>query len=149
MSDSATIGPTGPGFIGAYIDARQNLVIIRSDNTTFVAGRVGGTLAERKPRAIEAVQVDPATRAVMVSYDTGDCEHIGSLVERVGPTGATGPTGLGIVHAYVDTCGYLSVMYSDSRVVVAGYVMGPTGPTGPAGQPSEATRAMQLNVLES
>ena len=129
-------GPTGPGFVGAYVDSNHNLIIYRTDDTSFVAGRV----LPAESKTIDAIQLDPRTRDVMVSYANGECEYIGQMHEHTGPTGATGAagaTGVGIVHTYVDECGYLNIMYSDHHVTVAGYVQGPTGPTGP--NPSDAT----------
>jgi hypothetical protein len=168
MSTEGPTGPGGPGFVGAYVDSNHNLIIYRTDHTSFVAGRV----VPAESKTIDAIQLDPRTRDVMVSYANGECEHIGHMHEHTGPTGTTGATGTGIVHSYVDECGYLNIMYSNHHVTVAGYVQGPTGPTGP--NPSDATviesiqnrldrleqvayathhkstnLAMQLNVLES
>jgi hypothetical protein len=50
-----------------------------------------------------------------------------------GPTGDTGPQGTSVTTATVDGSGHLQVTLSDSTVIDAGSVIGPTGATGATG----------------
>ena len=93
-------GPTGPGFISAIIDSDSNLIIYRSDYSTFNAGHIGCY------NTVDHVVVDTVGNLI-VFYTNGTCKNLGPVVGPTGPC-CTGPDGLYIINAFEDECGYLS-----------------------------------------
>lgn len=67
---------------------------------------------------------------------------VGNIKGGVGPAG---PAGIGMVSAYIDLFGHLIIVLSNTSLIDAGSVVGPTGATGATGAPG-ATGATGAGV---
>ena len=118
-----SVGPTGPGFIHVEINDKSELVVYKTDGSSFVAGIIyNGT------KNIQNIYITDGGDLVVV-YTDGTFQNVGYILGPTGPC-CTGPTGTSIVQAYVDDDGYLNVIYSNHTIGRAGYIFGPTGPMG-------------------
>lgn len=157
-------GPTGPGFISAYIDIDGVLKFVTTDGsiitTSYVIGPTGSTGAigptgglgptgdsltgptGQSGETITYVTTDECCNLILLT-DTGKTLTSGPITcctNRTCPTGATGPTGVkgdGIANAVIDSAGNLIIITTDGREIPAGNYKNlcPTGPQGPQGIP--------------
>lgn len=157
-------GPTGPGFISAYIDIDGVLKFVTTDDsiitTSYVIGPTGSTGAigptgglgptgdsltgptGQSGETIAYVTTDECCNLILLT-DTGRTLTSGPITcctNSICPTGDTGPTGVkgdGIANAVIDSAGNLIIITTDGREIPAGNYKNlcPTGPQGPQGIP--------------
>jgi hypothetical protein len=157
-------GPTGPGFISAFIDVNGFLNFVKTDNsvvkTSYVIGPTGptgnqGPTGSQGPTGasitgstgidgdtISYVSVDECCNITFVMnsgkmFQAGPiscCANVGSIT---GATGITGPKGDGIQNAIIDSNGNLIILTTGGQEITAGNYKNlcPTGPQGPQGAP--------------
>jgi hypothetical protein len=157
-------GPTGPGFISAFIDTNGFLNFIKTDNsvvkTSYVIGPTGptgiqGPTGNQGPTGlsitgstgidgdtISYVSVDECCNITFVMnsgkmFQAGPiscCANVGSITGATGPTGQKGD---GISNAIIDTNGNLIIITTNGDEITAGNYKNlcPTGPQGPQGVP--------------
>lgn len=157
-------GPTGPGFISAYIDINGVLNFVKTDETIITTsyvigptgptggigatGMIGPTGASltgptgQSGETINYVTTDDCCNLILLT-NTGRTLTSGPIkccMDIACPTGATGPTGKkgdGIANAVIDSAGNLIIITTDGREIPAGNYKNlcPTGPQGPQGAP--------------
>lgn len=78
---------TGPGFLYAVVDSNCDLIIYRTDYTSFNAGSV----ACGDAKGIDYIILDSGN-CLIVKYTDGTCQNIGCIMGPTGPC-CTGPEG--------------------------------------------------------
>jgi hypothetical protein len=156
-------GPTGPGFVSAYVNLNGFLVLTKTDGTiittSYVIGPTGSTgsvgptgmFGPTGPaltgptgvpgESISYVTVDSNCNLVVITNQqtivAGPISCCADKIGTTGPTGVTGPIGYGVKEAIIDTGGNLIIVTTDGRQLLAGNYKNLccTGPLGPQGPP--------------
>lgn len=161
-------GPTGPGFVSAYVNFEGFLILVKTDGTivttSYVIGPTGSTgvtgptgglgptgAALTGPtgpsgESFSYVTIDECCNLILIT-DKGQTMKAGPIsccTDKLGITGSTGVTGergYGISEAIIDSAGNLIIVTTDNRHLLAGNYKNlcPTGPQGPQGAPAYAT----------
>lgn len=160
----AVTGPTGPGFISAFIDVNGYLNFVKTDDTVIKTGYVIGPTGPTGSRGatgsigptgpsitgatgqggdiITHVSIDECCNVTFLTGDgkifqVGPVSCCANVSGYTGPTGPTGQKGAGIKDAIIDTNGNLIIITTDGDQIMAGNYKNlcPTGPQGPPGPP--------------
>ncbi len=161
-------GPTGPGFVSAFIDTNGYLNFVKTDGsiiiTSYVIGPTGvtgpigytGNIGPTGPictgptgnsgETIDYVSTDECCNVTFILssgrvLQAGPISCCTNALRTTGPTGPTGQKGDGIVNAIIDSNGNLIVITTNGDEILAGNYKNlcPTGPQGPQGIPGYAT----------
>lgn len=156
-------GPTGPGFVSAYVNLNGFLVLTKTDGTvvttSYVIGPTGptgftgptGLIGPTGPsltgptgtpgESFNYLAIDSNCNLVVITNQqtivAGPISCCSNKLGITGPTGVTGPLGYGISEAIIDTGGNLIIVTTDGRQLLAGNYKNLccTGPLGEQGPP--------------